>query len=113
MLARTIPTSPARRGDKTANALTDTRTHARAHTHTRTHTQLAKGDNVVLLSNHQSESDTHCLFTLFEDQLGPEFGKIASDTVFMAGERVLRDAIVVREREREGRGRGGGRERER
>jgi len=57
--------------------------------------QLAKGDNVVLLSNHQSESDTHCLFTLFEDQLGPEFGKIASDTVFMAGERVLRDAIVV------------------
>jgi len=57
--------------------------------------QLAKGENVVFFSNHQSESDTHCIFTLFEDQLGAEFGKIASDIKFMAGERVLRDAIVV------------------
>lgn len=32
--------------------------------------QLAKGDNVVFLSNHQSESDTHCIFSLFEDKLG-------------------------------------------
>lgn len=57
--------------------------------------QLADGDNVVFLSNHQSESDTHCIFTLFQDQLGPEFGALAQDIVFMAGERVLRDAIVV------------------
>lgn len=57
--------------------------------------QLAKGENVVFFSNHQSESDTHCIFTLFEDQLGADFGTIASDIVFMAGERVLRDAIVV------------------
>jgi len=57
--------------------------------------QLTKGENVVFFSNHQSESDTHCIFTLFQDQLGPDFGKIASDIVFMAGERVLRDAIVV------------------
>jgi len=57
--------------------------------------QLDKGENVVFFSNHQSESDTHCLFTLFEDQLGPDYGKIAANTVFMAGERVLRDAIVV------------------
>ena len=51
----------------------------------------AKGENVVFFANHQSESDTHCIFTLFEDQLGPDFGKIASNIVFMAGERVLRD----------------------
>jgi len=57
--------------------------------------QLAKGENVVFFANHQSESDTHCIFTLFEDQLGPDFGKIASNIVFMAGERVLRDGIVV------------------
>jgi len=57
--------------------------------------QLAKGENVVFFSNHQSESDTHCIFTLFEDQLGADYGKLASDIVFMAGERVLRDAIVV------------------
>mmetsp|Transcript_22170 Transcript_22170/g.45228 ORF Transcript_22170/g.45228 Transcript_22170/m.45228 type:complete len:443 (-) Transcript_22170:398-1726(-) len=57
--------------------------------------QLAAGDNVVFLSNHQSESDTHCLFTLFEDHLPEPFGQIAKDIVFMAGERVLRDAIVV------------------
>ncbi|EKX41344.1 glycerol-3-phosphate O-acyltransferase [Guillardia theta CCMP2712] len=57
--------------------------------------QLEAGENVVFLSNHQSESDTHCIFTLLEDQLGPEYGKIASQIVFMAGERVLRDAIVV------------------
>mmetsp|Transcript_8606 Transcript_8606/g.21506 ORF Transcript_8606/g.21506 Transcript_8606/m.21506 type:complete len:458 (-) Transcript_8606:25-1398(-) len=57
--------------------------------------QLAAGDNVVFCSNHQSESDTHCLFTLLEDQMGAEFGKLASDIVFIAGERVLRDPIVV------------------
>jgi len=57
--------------------------------------QLAAGENVVFLSNHQSESDTHCIFTLFEDQLGKEFGEIGRNIVFMAGERVLRDAIVV------------------
>jgi glycerol-3-phosphate O-acyltransferase len=57
--------------------------------------QLARGENVIFFSNHQSESDTHCIFTLFEDQLGKEYGKMASDIVFMAGERVLRDAIVV------------------
>lgn len=57
--------------------------------------QLAAGHNVVFCSNHQSESDTHCLFTLFEDQMGPEFGKLATSIVFIAGERVLRDAIVV------------------
>lgn len=57
--------------------------------------QLDAGENVVFCSNHQSESDTHCLFTLMEDQLGEEYGKIARNTVFIAGERVLRDAIVV------------------
>lgn len=57
--------------------------------------QLARGENVVFMSNHQSESDTHCLFTLFEDQMGKEFGELARNIVFVAGERVLRDAIVV------------------
>lgn len=57
--------------------------------------QLARGENVVFMSNHQSESDTHCLFTLFEDQMGPEYGALARNIVFIAGERVLRDAIVV------------------
>jgi len=57
--------------------------------------QLDAGDNVVFCSNHQSESDTHCMFTLMEDQLGKEYGDIAKNTVFIAGERVLRDAIVV------------------
>jgi len=57
--------------------------------------QLDAGENVVFCSNHQSESDTHCMFTLMEDQLGKEYGDIAKNTVFIAGERVLRDAIVV------------------
>jgi hypothetical protein len=43
--------------------------------------QLDAGDNVVFCSNHQSESDTHCYFTLMEDQMGPEFGEIARNTV--------------------------------
>lgn len=57
--------------------------------------QLAAGENVVFCSNHQSESDTHCIFTLLNDQLNSEFGKLATNVVFIAGERVLRDAIVV------------------
>lgn len=35
------------------------------------------------------------MFTLLEDQMNPDFGKIARNIVFIAGERVLRDPIVV------------------
>ncbi|MCB1213421.1 MAG: 1-acyl-sn-glycerol-3-phosphate acyltransferase [Chlamydiia bacterium] len=53
--------------------------------------QLERGENVILLANHQSEADPHALSFLLQN----EFSRMASTMVFVAGERVLKDPLAV------------------
>lgn len=53
--------------------------------------QLAAGDNVVLLANHQTEADPQ-IFSLLLDEAHPGF---ASETIFVAGDRVTTDSIAM------------------
>ena len=46
--------------------------------------QLAAGENVILLANHQTEADPQ-IFSLLLDEAHPGF---ASSTIFVAGDRV-------------------------
>lgn len=50
---------------------------------------LAKGENVVLLSNHQIEADPHVLFTLLKNR------SFAKQIIFVAGERVILDPLAA------------------
>lgn len=52
---------------------------------------LAKGENVILLANHQIEGDPLAISILLEN-LYPE---IATNIIFVAGERVLTDPLAV------------------
>jgi len=54
--------------------------------------QLAAGENVVLLSNHQTEADPSA-FTALLDPL--DDGKFAYDMVHVAGDRVTTDPVAV------------------
>lgn len=51
---------------------------------------LAKGDNVVLLANHQSEADPQ-IFSVLLDPIAPGF---AEKTIFVAGDRVTTDLLA-------------------
>ena len=53
--------------------------------------QLAAGENVILLANHQTEADPQ-IFSLLLDEAHPGF---ASSTIFVAGDRVTSDAIAM------------------
>ena len=53
--------------------------------------QIASGDNVVLLANHQSEADPQ-IFSVLLDSDVPGF---AEDTVFVAGDRVTTDLLAM------------------
>lgn len=53
--------------------------------------QLAAGDNVVLLANHQTEADPQVLSLLLDDT-HPGF---AQQTIFVAGDRVTTDALAM------------------
>lgn len=53
--------------------------------------QLAAGDNVIFLANHQSEADPQIISLLFED----EFTALGKDMIFVAGERVIADPITA------------------
>ena len=53
--------------------------------------QLAAGDNVILLANHQTEADPQ-IFSLLLDEAHPDF---ATSTIFVAGDRVTSDAIAM------------------
>jgi glycerol-3-phosphate O-acyltransferase len=53
--------------------------------------QLAAGDNVIFLANHQSEGDPQMISLLLED----EFPQLATDMIFVAGERVTTDPLAV------------------
>lgn len=53
--------------------------------------QLAAGDNVIFLANHQSEADPQVISLLFED----EFTALGKDMIFVAGERVIADPVTA------------------
>jgi len=53
--------------------------------------QLAAGDNVVLLANHQSEADPQ-IFSILLDESHPGF---AEATIFVAGDRVTTDMLAM------------------
>tara|TARA_B110001452_G_scaffold46339_1_gene35377 strand:- start:183 stop:1385 length:1203 start_codon:yes stop_codon:yes gene_type:complete len=52
--------------------------------------QLAAGDNVVLLANHQSEADPQIFSILLDD----EYPGLAESTIFVAGDRVTTDMLA-------------------
>lgn len=54
-------------------------------------TQLKKGENVILLANHQTEPDPQVISLLLEKS-SPE---LASDMVFVAGHRVITDPMAI------------------
>lgn len=55
-------------------------------------TQLANGENVVFLANHQSEADPQVVSYAFE-QLG--HGKLAEDMIYVAGHKVTTDPLAI------------------
>ena len=53
--------------------------------------QLAQGDNVVLLANHQTEPDPQAISLLLEK----EFPKFVEEMIFVAGHRVVTDPLAI------------------
>lgn len=53
--------------------------------------ELSQKENVILLANHQTEADPQAIGILFEKT----HPKIASDIIFVAGERVTTDPLAV------------------
>lgn len=53
--------------------------------------QLAQGDNVILLANHQTEPDPQAISLLLENT-HPQF---AEEMIFIAGQRVINDPLAV------------------
>jgi glycerol-3-phosphate O-acyltransferase len=53
--------------------------------------QLAAGENVIFLANHQSEADPQIISILLEDEW-PALGK---EMIFVAGERVIADPMTA------------------
>ena len=53
--------------------------------------QLAAGDNVIFLANHQTEGDPQAISLLLEDRY-PAMGR---EMIFVAGERVTTDPLAV------------------
>lgn len=53
--------------------------------------QLKKGENVILLANHQTEPDPQVISLLLE-KIDP---KLAADIVFVAGHRVITDPMAI------------------
>lgn len=55
-------------------------------------TILAKGENVVILSNHQTEADPQVLSILLEEA---GYGALAEKVIFIAGHKVTNDPIAI------------------
>ena len=55
------------------------------------HAQLAKKENVILLSNHQTEPDPQAISLLLEKT----YPKFAEEIIFVAGHRVVTDPLAV------------------
>lgn len=71
--------------DKAASTL-----HGREHL-TRLSGQLAAGDNVIFLANHQTEGDPPMISLMLED----DYPALGADMIFVAGERVTTDPLTV------------------
>lgn len=56
--------------------------------------QLAAGDNVVFLANHQSEADPQVVSCLFE-KAGERYGRLAADITYVAGHKVTTDPLAI------------------
>lgn len=56
--------------------------------------QLAKGENVVFLANHQSEADPQVVSCLFE-KAGEEYGNLAAQITYVAGHKVTTDPLAI------------------
>lgn len=56
--------------------------------------QLANGENVVFLANHQSEADPQVVSCLFET-CGKDMGDMAAHITYVAGHKVTTDALAV------------------
>lgn len=52
---------------------------------------LKRGENVVLFANHQTEADPAAISLMLEH----DHPKLAEDIIFVAGERVVKDALAV------------------
>jgi glycerol-3-phosphate O-acyltransferase len=52
---------------------------------------LKKGENVILLANHQSELDPQAMSLLLEK----DFPKLAEEMIFVAGTRVVTDPLAI------------------
>jgi glycerol-3-phosphate O-acyltransferase len=64
--------------------------HGRDHLQ-RLSAQLAAGENVIFLANHQSEGDPQMISLMLE----AEFRHLATEMIFVAGERVTTDPLAV------------------
>ncbi len=53
--------------------------------------QLAAGENVIYLANHQTEADPQVISILLED----EFAQLGKEMIFVAGERVISDPMTA------------------
>ncbi len=53
--------------------------------------KLAKGENVIFLANHQIEPDPQAISVLLEKK----YPKLAEDTIFVAGDRVITDPLAI------------------
>lgn len=56
--------------------------------------QIANGENVIFLANHQSEADPQVVSCLFET-CGKDIGDFASQVTYVAGHKVTTDALAV------------------
>lgn len=53
--------------------------------------QMAQGDNVILLANHQTEPDPQAISLLLEK----DFPKFVEEMIFVAGHRVVTDPLAI------------------
>jgi glycerol-3-phosphate O-acyltransferase len=58
-------------------------------THTQVAAQIAAGESVVLLANHQTEADPG----VFAHMLIHSFPNLATDVIYVAGDRVVTDPL--------------------
>ena len=57
--------------------------------------QLAAGENVVFLANHQSEADPQVVSCLLESLERPQATDMAASVIYVAGHKVTTDALAI------------------
>jgi glycerol-3-phosphate O-acyltransferase len=57
--------------------------------------QLAAGDNVCLVGNHQSEADPFAIYHMFRHHFGESGAALAESILYMAGDRVRDDPLAA------------------